>query len=98
VPVFVTENMVGHKLGEFAPTRIFRNTAASRLRRQWRRLKNHDCLRRKQILKDITRKVRQVIDLIRHKDVPQAESILFNIDKRPKEYLIQDIKISGSQR
>lgn len=23
-PVFVTENMVGHKLGEFAPTRIFR--------------------------------------------------------------------------
>ena len=24
MPVFVTENMVGHKLGEFAPTRIFR--------------------------------------------------------------------------
>jgi len=24
VPVFVTENMVGHKMGEFAPTRIFR--------------------------------------------------------------------------
>jgi len=24
VPVFVTENMVGHKLGEFAPRRIFR--------------------------------------------------------------------------
>lgn len=24
VPIFVTENMVGHKLGEFAPTRIFR--------------------------------------------------------------------------
>lgn len=23
VPVFVTENMVGHKLGEFAPTRTF---------------------------------------------------------------------------
>lgn len=23
IPVFVTENMVGHKLGEFAPTRIF---------------------------------------------------------------------------
>ncbi len=25
VSVFVTENMVGHKLGEFAPTRIFRS-------------------------------------------------------------------------
>jgi len=24
VPVFISENMVGHKLGEFAPTRIFR--------------------------------------------------------------------------
>ena len=24
VPIFVTENMVGHKLGEFAPTRTFR--------------------------------------------------------------------------
>jgi small subunit ribosomal protein S19 len=24
VPTYVTENMVGHKLGEFAPTRIFR--------------------------------------------------------------------------
>ena len=24
VPVFVTENMVGHKLGEFAPTRTFK--------------------------------------------------------------------------
>ncbi|MFH1435214.1 MAG: 30S ribosomal protein S19 [Pseudomonadota bacterium] len=23
IPVFVTENMVGHKLGEFAPTRVF---------------------------------------------------------------------------
>jgi small subunit ribosomal protein S19 len=27
VPVFVTENMVGHKLGEFAPTRTFRGHA-----------------------------------------------------------------------
>jgi small subunit ribosomal protein S19 len=27
IPVFITENMVGHKLGEFAPTRIFRKHA-----------------------------------------------------------------------
>jgi len=27
VPVYVTENMVGHKLGEFAPTRTFRGHA-----------------------------------------------------------------------
>jgi small subunit ribosomal protein S19 len=29
VPVFVTEAMVGHKLGEFAPTRLFRGHAGS---------------------------------------------------------------------
>ena len=29
VPVFVTESMVGHKLGEFAPTRVFRGHAGS---------------------------------------------------------------------
>ncbi len=30
VPVFVQENMVGHKLGEFAPTRTFRAHSGSR--------------------------------------------------------------------
>jgi len=30
VPVFVTENMVGHKLGEFAPTRTFHGHAADK--------------------------------------------------------------------
>ena len=29
VPVFVTENLVGHKLGEFAPTRLFRGHSGS---------------------------------------------------------------------
>ena len=30
VPVYVTEDMVGHKLGEFAPTRTFRSHAGSK--------------------------------------------------------------------
>ena len=30
IPVFVTENMVGHKLGEFSPTRTFRGHAAAK--------------------------------------------------------------------
>ncbi len=30
LPVFVTENLVGHKLGEFAPTRIFHGHAGDR--------------------------------------------------------------------
>ena len=29
IPVYVTENMVGHKLGEFAPTRLFRGHTAA---------------------------------------------------------------------
>ena len=29
VPIYITENMVGHRLGEFAPTRHFRGHAAS---------------------------------------------------------------------
>jgi small subunit ribosomal protein S19 len=28
IPVYITENMVGHKLGEFSPTRMFRGHAA----------------------------------------------------------------------
>ena len=30
IPVYVTENLVGHKLGEFAPTRVFRGHASDK--------------------------------------------------------------------
>lgn len=30
IPVYITENMVGHRLGEFAPTRIFRSHAGNK--------------------------------------------------------------------
>jgi len=30
VPIYITENMVGHKLGEFAPTRLFRGHVAEK--------------------------------------------------------------------
>lgn len=29
IPVYITENMVGHKLGEFSPTRVFRRHGAA---------------------------------------------------------------------
>lgn len=32
IPVYVTENMVGHKLGEFAPTRTYRGHAGNKKR------------------------------------------------------------------
>jgi small subunit ribosomal protein S19 len=36
IPVFITENMVGHKLGEFAPTRIFRGHGGRKVERSTR--------------------------------------------------------------
>ncbi len=30
IPVYITENMVGHKLGEFSPTRTFRGHSGNR--------------------------------------------------------------------
>lgn len=30
IPVYVTENMVGHKLGEFSPTRVFRGHSGTK--------------------------------------------------------------------
>ena len=33
VPVYVSENMVGHKLGEFSPTRTFRGHAGAKARK-----------------------------------------------------------------
>lgn len=33
VPIYITENMVGHKLGEFAPTRTYRGHLVERKRR-----------------------------------------------------------------
>ena len=29
IPVFITENMIGHKLGEFSPTRIFKGHSSN---------------------------------------------------------------------
>jgi len=37
-------------------------------------------------------KVRQVIDLLRHKDAQTAQSILSHLNKRPKEYLVKILK------
>jgi small subunit ribosomal protein S19 len=34
VPIYVTENMVGHKLGEFAPTRTYRGHLAERKKKK----------------------------------------------------------------
>ncbi|HYP50916.1 MAG TPA: 30S ribosomal protein S19, partial [Pyrinomonadaceae bacterium] len=37
IPVYVTENMVGHKLGEFAPTRTFKGHAGTKAEKSAKR-------------------------------------------------------------
>lgn len=37
LPIFITENMVGHKLGEFSPTRIFRGHGGKKVDKTVRR-------------------------------------------------------------
>ncbi len=37
LPIFITENMVGHKLGEFAPTRLFRGHGGKKAEKGARR-------------------------------------------------------------
>jgi large subunit ribosomal protein L22 len=67
VPVFVTDAMIGHKLGEFAPTRTFRGHVKD------------DRRATRAILRDIRhtpQKARRVVDLVRGQRADEALSIL----------------------
>ncbi len=75
IPVYITENMVGHKLGEFSPTRTFRGHGS----------KTEKSTRIKQAMKvkavakylpTSSRKAKLVVDLIRGKDLEDAINIL----------------------
>ena len=69
VPVYITEDMVGHKLGEFAPTRTFKGHAGA----------EKTTGLSKAVAKYVRiapRKVRVVMDLIRGKNVAEAFAIL----------------------
>jgi small subunit ribosomal protein S19 len=37
IPVYITENMVGHKLGEFSPTRLFKSHGGSKVEKTAKR-------------------------------------------------------------
>ena len=91
IPVYVTENMVGHKLGEFAPTRTFRGhcgkkaekgapaPASATARREETTM---EVTARLRYLRGSAQKVRLVADLIRGKGVQEAVNILQLTNKR----------------
>ena len=72
VPVYITEDMVGHKLGEFAPTRTFKGHN-KRIKMEVQAIARN--------IRISPRKVRIVADLIRGKSAGEALSILRNTPK-----------------
>src|ERR1044072_8885039 len=71
VPVFVSEQMVGHKLGEFAPTRTFRGHSGDRQAQ----VKKQARAQAKWVRMS-PRKARLVLDNIRGRTVPEARTVL----------------------
>ena len=69
VPVFITESMVGHKLGEFSPTRTYRGHAGSDRTSTVRRSRRPKTPRRRgataKYVRMSARKARLVADLVR---------------------------------
>ena len=74
IPVYVTENMVGHKLGEFAPTRTFRGKKISAEKRK-EALKTM-YFAKLQNVPTSPRKMRLVADMIRGMEVNRALGVL----------------------
>ena len=71
IPVLVTENMVGHKLGEFSPTRTFKGHSGDK---KVRRLRRKPCKSQPKLkyARISPQKCRLVADLVRGKPVGQA--------------------------
>ena len=89
IPVYMTENMVGHKLGEFAPTRLFKGhttkadkAAAVARRRRARRRRQGGCVMAVEAhatakyIRTSAQKAGLVLDLIRGRDVNHALATL----------------------
>ena len=80
VPIYITENMVGHRLGEFAPTRTFRGHLAAEKAVQAGGVRSiemtHDIHAKLSSSAISAQKVRLVVDLVRGKSAVQALEIL----------------------
>ena len=95
VPVYVTEDMVGHKLGEFAPTRTFKGHAGAKTTGTKYRPKGVYSMEARAVLRYARispRKVSIVLDLIRNKPADVAMAILKHTPKAASEYLEKLLK------
>src|ERR1700750_1744267 len=76
VPVFITENMVGHKLGEFAPTRKFRGHGGKLAKAQGSGSEFMPAIAHQNGVRISPRKVAVVAALVRGRTVDDALTIL----------------------
>ena len=95
VPVYVTEDMVGHKLGEFVPTRTFKGHAGSKTGKQGGE-RAMEAVANLRYLRISPRKVKIVLDLIRGKDVATATAILLNTPKAASEPVLKLLKSAAA--
>ena len=81
VPVFISEQMVGHKLGEFAPTRTFRGHSGDRKTEVKKRVVStvetpREVRAQAKYVRMSPRKARLVAEHIRGRSVPEARAVL----------------------
>ena len=103
IPVYVTENMVGHKLGEFSPTRAFKGhaakAAAPRRRRQSRPIRNNDGSQSGSPIHSISpQKARLVVDLIRGQKAGEAMHHSAQTNKRIAPSVEKVLRFGHRQR
>ena len=79
IPVFITENMVGHKLGEFSPTRTFKGHVADKKTKIGADMETIAKLRNAKIS---AQKMRLVADQVRGLPVEEAVDLLAFSDKK----------------
>ena len=92
VPVYVTEDMVGHKLGEFAPTRTFRGHAGSKSSKYSERRFIMEATAKATYVRISPRKVQIVLDLIRKQPADKAMAILQYTPKAACEPVMKVLK------
>ena len=92
VPVYVTEDMVGHKLGEFAPTRTFRGHAGSKSSKSSERRFSMEATAQATYVRISPRKVQIVLDLIRKQPADKAMAILQYTPKAACEPVMKVLK------
>ena len=112
IPVYVTENMVGHKLGEFSPTRLFRGHAGQQARQEGRRegrpvrwprprsLKADGTTARaiQRTTRQSPYKMRLVIDQIRGLRVNDALALLKFSKKHAAMQIAKTLLVGGGER